>query len=179
MELILFLLLFKIDNDHVLTDTFDMIEVNHSVNEWGVERWCQIIFWDWHELDNKYHVEKWIMMKDAYQMTEEGAKKWETARREFEQKLTSIPQRRQWLQHSDYKGDFVGGMFYPEKDWKTGYYVVEFTEGLLRRKIKAKIFRETYTQFDPEHEDRPEHSERRGLKKDNKNNIEQILETLR
>ena len=35
MVMILFLLMFKIDYDDTIVDTFDMIEVNHYHNEWG------------------------------------------------------------------------------------------------------------------------------------------------
>ena len=77
--MILFLLMFKIDYDDTIVDTFDMIEVNHYHNEWGVQVWSQIILWDWHSVDCKFHVEKWIMMDEAYVKTKEGRKKWEKA----------------------------------------------------------------------------------------------------
>lgn len=185
LALILFLLTFDLSQETRIVDTFDMIEVNHHYNEWGVETWAQLILWDWHEQDSAFHVEHWIMMKDAHEETEEGEKEWEKKRRKIEQKIKSIELRERWLWASQYRGDFVGGKFFPIKNWTNRYYEVKYNDGKHDRLIRAKIFRETHTQYDPESRDRQTHKDRRGLTKLGEGllsdavSIEGILEDLR
>ena len=174
IKIILLLLLFDINKDPTIVDTFDMIEVNHYHNDWGVEKWSQLICWDWRSYDNSFRVEYWVMMKDAYEKTEEGEKKWEKQRRKIADQYKDFNQRQSWLNSSQYKGDFEGGKLYPKKDWKSGYYEIQFIDGGVSRTIRAKIFRETYTQHDPEVADRDFHEteSRRGLRKIEKKKID-------
>lgn len=178
--MILFLLMFRIDYDDTIVDTFDVIEINHCYNEWGVPRWTQVILWDWHRLDAKFHVEKWIMIKDAYQKTEEGKEKWEKMRRDIEKSINGLEKKREWLRASEYPGDFVKNNLYPIKNWTTGYYEIKYKDGKRDRVIKAKIFRETHTQYDPESKDRKYHptSTRRGLTLPQSKTVEDIVEQL-
>jgi hypothetical protein len=180
MAIVLFLLMFRIDNDTTIVDTFDLIEINHYHNEWGVPRWTQVILWDWHRLDGKFHVEKWIMIKDAYQKTEEGEKKWEKMRREIESSIKNLDRKREWIRASEYPGDFVKNRFYPMKNWTTGYYEIRYRDNDRDRLIMCKIFRETHTQYDPEREDRDEHPVgiRRGLSLPRSDSIESVIEQL-
>jgi hypothetical protein len=179
--LILFISLFKVGNDDVVVDTFDMIEVNHYHNEWGVQTWSQVVLWDWYSSDSKFHCEKWIMMTDAYEKTKEGEKRWEIARRQIEQTLETLERREQWMWASEYKGDYVNSKFLPKKNWTTGYYEIKYNDKKIRRIIRAKIFRETHTQFDPEVKDRKFHptSKRRGLTLPQVKTIEDIIDDLR
>lgn len=39
---------------------------------------------------------------------------------------------------------------YPERDWRTGEWIMVFTEGHYLREVRAAHFRETWTQYDPE-----------------------------
>jgi len=174
MGLILLLLLFDVNKNPVIVDTFDMIEVNHYHNEWGVEQWSQLICWDWHSYDNKFHVEYWTMMKDAYKKTEKGEKEWEKSRLKIAQQYRDFNQRRDFMSNSEYKGDFEGGKLYPKKDWRSGYYTVKTLNNDGDRLLRAKIFRETFTQNDPEVDDRSPHNtkERRGLKEITKKEID-------
>ena len=180
MGLIFFLSLFKVGDVNIIVDTFDMIEINHHHNEWGVETWAQVILWDWHPAGSKFHCEKWIMMKDAHKKTDEGRKKWQKLRREIEQGLNTLERRKQWLNASNYMGDFsTDSKFYPRKNWTTGYYEIKYNDDKnIRRIIRAKIFKETHTQIDPEAEDRKFHSTaiRRGLSKQARLDIENIVD---
>lgn len=172
MKTILFIIaiLVRIDHDPTMVDEFDMIEVNHYHDrEWGTEEWSQLICWDWNQAkDNKFHVEWWVMMKDAYKKTEKGEKDWEVKRRKIEAQIRDINLKWEWIKNSSYKGDFVGGKYYPVKNWKTGYYEVRFVDKRgIPRLIKSKIFRETYTTHDPEISDKDffHKNLRRGLTK--------------
>lgn len=185
LAVILFLFTFELRQQTRIVDTFDMIEVNHRYNEWGVETWSQLIMWDWHEKDSKFHVEHWIMMKDAHEKTEEGEKEWEKYRRKVEQEIRTIDLKTEWLSASYYRGDFVGGKFFPIKNWTNRYYEVKYNDGKRDRLIRAKIFRETHTQYDPESRDRQVHKNRRGITKEGQDllydalSIEGILKNLR
>lgn len=157
----------KINLDNTIVDRFDMVEVNHFYNEWGFEVWSQVVFWDWHDLHKTFHVQHWIMMRDAYEITEEGKKKHEELVREAESKYKDVNTRMALRSVSDYKGDFIGGKLYPKKDWKNNIYVIQYTdESKIPRRIEAKQFRETHTQEDPEREDKRNYPEasRRKLK---------------
>ena len=180
MAIVLFLLMFRIDNDTTVVDTFDVIEVNHHCGEWGYEKWTQLICWNWKRGDKKFHVEYWVMMKDAYSKTEEGEKEHEKRRREIESKIKSIELKRDFLRESEYMGDFVGGKLFPRKDWKNNIYVIQYIDRNVRRKIQAKIFRETWTQHDPEQRDRKEYPQnlRSGITKESQSeiNLRNLLE---
>ena len=154
VKLILLLLCFRIDNDPTIVDTFSRIEVNHYHNEWGVEVWSQLICWDWYGRKSVFRVQHWIMMKDAYKKTEEGKKKWDKGIRAYADKIRDWEVRRDFLNASAYRGDFVGGKYYPFKNFKTRYWEVKFLDKGFPRLIKSKIFVETYTQYDPETADR-------------------------
>jgi len=106
-------------------------------------------------------------MKDAYKKTEEGKKKWDKKTKTYADKIKDWEARRDFLNASAYRGDFVGGKYYPFKNFKTGYWEVKFFDKGFRRVIKSKIFVETYTQYDPEVADREFfHTDfRRGLTK--------------
>jgi hypothetical protein len=72
-----------------------------------------------------------------------------------------------FLSSCRYRGDFVGGTYYPFKNFRTDYWEVKFLDKGFDRIIKSKIFVETRTQYDPETADREFFSTkfRRGLKK--------------
>jgi hypothetical protein len=162
MGLIFFLSLFKVGDENIIVDTFDMIEINHHHNEWGVETWAQVILWDWHPAGSKFHCEKWIMMKGAHKKTKEGRKNWEKLRREIEQGLDTLERRKQWLNASNYMGDFsTDSKFYPRKNWTTGYYEIKYNDKNIRR-IKDRKFHSTAT--------------RRGLSKQARLDIENIVD---
>ena len=154
VKLILLLLLFRIDNSSTVVDTFDRIEVNHHYNEWGAEVWTQLICWDWNPRKGVFRVEHYIMMKDAYEETEEGKKKWDKKVRDIADKIKDWMTRVDFLSSCRYRGDFVGGKYYPFKNFRTRYWEVKFFDQGFRRIIKAKIFTETHTQYDPEVADR-------------------------
>ena len=154
VKLILLLLCFRVDNNPAIVDTFSRIEVNHYHNEWGVEVWSQLICWDWHGRKSVFRVQHWVMMRDAYKKTEEGQKKWDKSVRDYADKIKDWEVRRDFLNASAYRGDFIGGQYYPVKNFKTKYWEVKFFDKGFRRIIKSKIFIETNSQYDPETADR-------------------------
>ena len=58
--------------------------------------------------------------------------------------------------------------FQPTRDWSRGDYVLLWHDGELLREVRASAWRESWTQFDPEMEDRTRFpkSQRRGLSLD-------------
>ena len=153
--IICLILLVRIDHGSILKDHYDMIEVNHYYNDYGSERWTQLIMWD--RIDNKYHVQKWVMMKDAYTKSEAHQKKYEKNRRKIADKIKDRGFRRDFLDHTHYIGEFTGGKYYPHKLHKTGIWVVLAHDGRWLRRITADQFSETHTLYDPELLDRKEY----------------------
>ena len=162
VKLVLLFLLFKIDPSPPVIDTFDMLEVNHTYNKWGIESMAQVIAWDFVKHRNKFHVQWYKVMKDCFIETEEDKKKWDKERRERADKIKDWMTRLDFLNSSEYRGKFDSmPNLYHEKTWRTGYWEIKFDNHIVR----AKIFRETYTRYDPEVRDRQSHKNRRGLTK--------------
>ena len=166
VKLILLLLLFDLNKEPPYVDYFDRIEVNHYHNEWGAETWSQLICWDWNPRKGVFRVEHYIMMKDAYKETEEGKKKWDKKVRDYADKIKDWMTRVDFLSSCRYRGDFVGGTYYPFKNFRTKYWEVKFFDNNVDRIIRSKIFIETNSQYDPEVADREffDIKHRRGLK---------------
>ena len=163
--IIILLLLLRIDHSNILKDHYDMVEVNHHYNESGSERWTQLILWDWYPRKGKFHVQHWVMMKDAYTKSESHKEKYEKARAKIADQIKDHTERQLFYQNSRYIGEFTGGKYYPYKNFKTRKWVIICHDNNGRlRKITADMFRETYTREDPEVLDRKEfHSDlRRG-----------------
>ncbi len=154
MKWLFLLLMLRIDHGSVLKDHYYMIEVNHFYNDYGVERWTQLIMWD--RIDNELRVQKWVMMKDAYTKSDAHQKKYEKTRRKIADQIKDHGLRGEFLAHSHYIGQFTGGKYYPRKQHKTGIWVVLAYDGRWLRRITADHFRETHTQYDPELLDRKE-----------------------
>tara|TARA_R110000751_G_scaffold45637_1_gene103392 strand:+ start:622 stop:1071 length:450 start_codon:yes stop_codon:yes gene_type:complete len=140
-----------------------MVEINHHYNEYDAEKWSQLILWDWsygrplfNHKNKKFHVQKWVMMKDAYDKTKQGEKKYLKIREEVADTIKDHMARANFINNTHYIGDFVGGKYYPFKNHKTGYWVITCHDGEVFRRIQAKIFRETHTRHDPELLDREE-----------------------
>ena len=167
VKLILLVLMFDLNKEPPYVDYFDRIEVNHYHNEWGAEVWSQLICWDWNPRKGVFRVEHYIMMKDAYKETEEGKKKWDKKIRDKADKIKDWMTRLSFLNDNRYRGEFVGGKYYPSKNFRTGYWEVKFLDKGFNRIIKSKIFVESRTQYDPEAADREFFpvKYRRGIKK--------------
>jgi hypothetical protein len=154
----------KIDHYPKIIDTYDILEVNHKHNEWGACDLDQVLAWDWHDRHNKHHVQWWKSMRDARKFTKEGEEKWLKKRRGIADKIQDWPTRRIFLAQTHYRGEFdKSSKYYPVKNWRTGYWEIRVDNRIIR----AKIFRETNTVFDPEADDRKEYPtrSRRGLTK--------------
>ena len=174
MKILILLLLLKIDPNPeaaATIDTFDCIEVNHKLNHWGVETLAQVITWDWHKNDRRFHVEWWRGMSDAYTKTKEGEEKWNKKRREIADAIKDWPTRKRFLNESYYRGEFSGGSLYPVKNRRTGYYEIKIKDkyGSIERVIRSKSFIESRSNDDPEKNDRIAHPPRtrRGLTNNN------------
>ena len=72
------------------------------------------------------------------------------ARRAKADKIKDWVLRKDFLNKTHYAGDFVGGKYWPYKNWRSGYYEIKYENRIIR----AKIFRQTWTTYDPEVEDR-------------------------
>jgi hypothetical protein len=125
---IIFILLFRIDHNAPTVDTFDMIEVNHKFNEWGACQLDQVITWDFHKEDHKFHVEWWKNMRDARKKTKEGEAKWLKKRREIADKIKVWETRKSFLANTDYRGEFIGGKLMPKKNHRTGYWEIKIQD---------------------------------------------------
>jgi hypothetical protein len=104
-----------------ITDSVEIIELNHYFDADGRLIFDQIIFWEWFDGAGELHVVAWRLCKSPAQI--------------------------------------------PLRDWSRGGYAATWLDGERFRQVRALSFRETWTQFDPEVEDRqfipPDH--RRGL----------------
>jgi hypothetical protein len=105
----------------VITDSVDIIEVNHYYDDRGVLILDQVIFWDWCDRSCEFHVVAWRLLRSPNQV--------------------------------------------PHRDWQHGGFVALWYDEETLREVRAKWVRHTWTQYDPEVQDRycvPKH-ERRGL----------------
>ena len=163
VQIIFLISLFKVDPNPPIIDTFDMLEVNHKCNEYGVVNMNQVIAWDWHKRHKKFHCQWWKNMGDsAKEKTKEGETEWMKKRRAIADKIKDWETRKHFLNNTPYMGEYVGGKYAPIKNWRTGYWEIKFDNRIIR----AKIFRETHTTNDPEVDDRQEFDTkaRRGLR---------------
>lgn len=141
----------RIQHNPKIVDTFDMIEVNHRCNEYGTPSMDQIICWDWARHESRFLCQYWKDMgSSAREKTKEGEKKWMKERRAKADKIKDWVLRKDFLNKTHYAGDFVGGKYWPYKNWRSGYYEIKYENRIIR----AKIFRQTWTNYDPEVEDR-------------------------
>lgn len=159
-SLILLLILFKIDahktHDDII-DTFDIIEINHVHNEWGVETLAQIVVWDWIPNQRSHHVQWWRGMQNCRirgDSVKEQEDAWNKKRRRIADSIKDWPTRKDFLDNSTYRGEFDRDhKWIPKLNNKTGYWEIQYTEKHI---IRAKHFQETYTDFDVEHRDSKE-----------------------
>ncbi len=162
----LLLLVALLGDSNEIHDHFDMLEVNHFHNQYGAPVFVQLIFWDWYRTDSQFHVQGWMMMNDAFDNSDADHRRdYEADLDRWLSHVSNISQRSRIRRHMVYKGKFVGGRFYPIKHHGTGYYRVRFYDDGVHRVITANLFRETYTNSDPEVTDRKSLPElaRRGL----------------
>lgn len=167
VKLILLLLIFRIDPNPKIIDTFDILEVNHTYNEWGGKGLVQVMGIDWHRRETDFHVEWYKVLRNCHIKTEEGEKKWLKKRREIADKIKDWMTRLDFLNSTDYVGEFdKSNEYYPVKNWRSGYWEIKIDNRIIR----AKSFSETHTSYDREVEDRKSHpiALRRGLTKTKK-----------
>lgn len=163
------LLLVALSGDsHEIHDHFDMIEVNHFHNQYGAPVFVQLVLWDWYRTDARFHVQGWLMMHDAFDTSDaEHRREYQAELDRWLSQISNVSQRSHIRRHMAYKGKFVGGRLYPVRDHGAGYFRIRYYDAGVMRVITANLFRETYTTYDPEIDDRrylPERA-RRGLSK--------------
>ena len=145
-------------NEHV-----DMVEINHYHNEWGQEIFSQVIWWEWSKWENDFVVVDWRLLTDAYE-ADDGHRAATMKEIDRMSELVPLRERSSWRGRAErmYKGRFVGGRLMPRR--LGGKYVVRFMDGGFYRVVVASTFRETWSQKDPERENRkllPEESRRK------------------
>lgn len=150
--------------DSTIRDTVDMIEVNTYHDEDAFPQFTQLIFWDWSSFYKGWVVVAWKMhTQEIWKKSKEHEEKWLRHLREYCDKNPRI----NFLQcQSKYRGEYlpIPGINYPQRK-EDGWYMV-FYKDKDRIEIKAKVFRETHTQTDPERDNRdilPE-DKRRGIR---------------
>lgn len=119
--------------DRYLVDTCDRIEVNHVYDGDGNLVFDQVIFWDWNQVECRWDVVDWRLLKDVRaSVTDEQRFEW--------RRLGGPPPVGEWL----------GGHAFPkcrgdgyESEWFDG------RDGVWRR-IRAPIFLRTWTGYDRE-----------------------------
>lgn len=162
VKLVLLLLVFRVEPNPKVIDTFDIIEVNHTYNDWGGKGLVQVMTLDWMKHRKKFHVQWYKVMQDCFIKTKEGEEKWDKQRRAYADKIKDWMKRLNFLNSTNYRGEFDSAhKLFPQKNWTTGYWEIKFDNRIIR----AKIFRETFTRYDAETQDRKEFSLnlRRGL----------------
>ena len=167
VNLILLFLLFRIDPNPKIVDTFDILEINHTYNEWGGKGLVQVMGVDWHRYETHFHVEWYKVLRNCHVKTEEGEKKWLKERREIADKIKDWLTRLDFMNSTEYVGEFdKSHELYPVKNWRSGYWEIKIDDRIIR----AKSFQETHTRYDAEVEDRKDHpiKQRRGLTKTKK-----------
>lgn len=89
-----------------VTDSVDLIEVNHFYDDQARLVFDQVIYYDWNYQSNKFDIRAWRLLKQPSQE--------------------------------------------PLKNIRTGEYEAFFWDGDVFRRVVAKQFQETWTQYDPE-----------------------------
>lgn len=148
-----------------VVDNFRVVEINHLYTKEGFIKFDQLLFKDFNQRTGRYQIEAWIYMKNSRVKTKKGEE-------QHEKKLDDLLGNRGFSGREDirhrnsYKGEFIGGPMDPV--YSGGKYTVTFHDNFGNvRLAKADRFEETYSQSDPEQDDRKKHpaSERRGFTK--------------
>lgn len=147
-------------------DRFDLLELNHYHNENGQPTFVQLILWDWNPSVGRYVSQGYVMLDDAIQKTPEGKKRWDEKVAKFLENKT-LQFRADVMGKLEYCGEYVRHPAHPQRMWKQRRWRSRFEKDGVYREITAKIYRETWTGYDPEAWDRRQHPHfiRRGLSK--------------
>lgn len=173
-------LLIRIDPDPANVNRFDVVEVNHHLNDWNQEKWTQVIFWNWHDGHETHHVDHYYMLRDCYRKSKSGEIAHNKMLDILEQFIDDPRVRQKMREDSEYKGDFVETEMYPKKDWISGKWVIEFVNSDGKQRIECGAMQVTFTQQDPEMRDRKRQPAvmRGGLFKYNSSIIDALSEDL-
>jgi len=116
----------------LLTDQVDVIEVNHFCDAEAKLVFDQVIFWRWNPWESHYRVVAFRILKDV---------RGKSDKPDDDSRLPP----------------WIGGHASPDKRWdRGGQWVSHWWDELdkVYRMVTAPSFRETWTQYDPEVEDR-------------------------
>jgi hypothetical protein len=162
----LLLVAVSLTDPSVIRDHFDLLEVNHYYNDQGQPVFVQLILWNWHKGEQRFISQGYVMLKGAIVKTPEGKQKWDAEIEKWTKKLP-LQVRMEIASSHKYAGHYVHHPAHPERKWKQRVWVSRLNEGGIQREIISKIFRETWTRYDPEVWDRDQNPyfERRGLSK--------------
>lgn len=130
-------------------DRFDLVEINHYHNEFCQSVFDQLIFWDWDPVGCRFSCQGWQMMHGSRDKSDA------VHRQSVEGSLEAARRGRPHSQGPPrkYAGKFVGGPMMPARNHRLRLYEIRYLDGEVYRRITATLFRETWTQHDPERVD--------------------------
>lgn len=152
----------------LVEDHFSRIEINHRLDENGVEIYTQVIFFDWTGRDWK--CQAWKMVEDAYENLEgKDLENYNKAVDEYVETIADLHIRQAVRANLLSKPRrFKGGSWYPVRRYNKvyNYEIIVFDEGVMR-KITSNLFSETFTCIDPEQRNKVKYPgpSRKGLSK--------------
>ena len=131
--------------EHIIEDHVDLIELNHCYNESGHFKFDQIIYWNYNRKLCQYVVVDYRMLKDVRRKPTE--KEVATFMKNWRKNFKNVPQP------SFVEGEFYGaGSIIPYKNGNI--YTSLFIDGQYIRRVTSLAFKETWTTFDPEIDNR-------------------------
>lgn len=145
-----------IPRGETLDESCDLMELNHFYDDNEKLVFTQLIFRDWHPTLNRYVIRAWRMSKDGgpRRLNEKELKNFlEFSFDKYKLKDDVITKLKNDLALNSFINQPIKKTrpIYSES-CKKFYVILEDGDNL--RKISAPVFRETWTQYDPELEDR-------------------------
>jgi hypothetical protein len=147
MREVLFLICIGIiPQETTLKDHVDMVEINHFYNEQGALVFDQVIYWDWNGAEGRFEVVDWRLIKNARaELTE--------AERFKLQQIQPVMMIKDGSQvRMPVVPEWIGSPKVPIK--RAGICKSIFWDGDQLREVTCGFVRETWTQHDPELQDR-------------------------
>lgn len=114
----------RVSSDGTLSECVDLIELNHFYDRQGKHVYDQVIFYERHPGNGKYHVRAWCLVEDRESLN----------RRPLRDEVSNL-YRVDWLDNDQQ----------------------------VRRSIRSRLFRESWTHTDPERTDKRQLDERMRL----------------
>lgn len=129
-------------------DVVTITEVNHYYDTNGRIIFDQIIYWDWSIADNRYNIVDWRILKNSRK------KLTEKEYRELSEKQPILKMIGGSAVRAPVVPDFLWDSPIIPSLHTNGMYQATWFDGDVIRTVKSFQFRETWTQYDPELENR-------------------------